>query len=173
MNEPVPPAPMVPMHLCRIVLRDGETQQYIHLKERGGERTFAIVIGPNEAAEIQRVVSNHQVARPLTHQLTYNLISELGWRIDGVDIVNLQKNTFYAEIALSSADGDESRRLDARPSDAIALALRARCPIRVAEPVLEQVRNDDAPDLLPKPPDVEPPPEPPEPPSQSEPEEEE
>ena len=71
MNEPVPPAPMVPMHLCRIVLRDGETQQYIHLKERGGERTFAIVIGPNEAAEIQRVVSNHQVARPLTHQLTF------------------------------------------------------------------------------------------------------
>lgn len=146
MNEPEPP--MVDMHLCRIVMRDGAMQQFIHLKERGGERTFAIVIGPNEAAEIQRVVCDQAVARPLTHQLTHNMISELGWRIDGVDIVNLLKNTFYAEIAMSSADGNEHRRIDARPSDAIALALRARCPIRVAEPVLEQVRNDKAPDEL-------------------------
>lgn len=143
-----PSAPMIDIHLCRIVLRDGEPQQYIHLKERGGDRTFAIVIGHGEAAEIQRVVCNHQVTRPLTHELAFNLVTELGWRIDGVDVVNLQKNTFYAEISLCSADGKQHRRIDARPSDAIALALRARCPIRVAEPVLEQVRIDKAPDEL-------------------------
>jgi bifunctional DNase/RNase len=147
----MPEAPMVDMLLCRIILRDGALQQYIHLKERGGERTFAIVIGSAEASEIQRVVCNQEMARPLTHQLAFNLVAELGWKIVGVDIVGLHKNTFYAEISLSSADDTQHRRVDARPSDAIALALRASCPIRVAEPVLEQVRIDRAPDQLEEP----------------------
>ena len=89
--------------------------------------------------------------RPLTHQLALNIVDELGWRVESVDIVDLRNNTFYAEILLHANEGDATKALDARPSDAIALALRAGVPIRVAESVLEQVRIDKALDKLPEP----------------------
>ncbi|MDP6539905.1 MAG: DUF151 domain-containing protein, partial [Planctomycetota bacterium] len=71
-------ARMVEMSLGRVIIRDGSHQQHIHLRERGGERSFPIVIGTPEAAEIQRVVTRAQTERPLTHQLAHDAILALG-----------------------------------------------------------------------------------------------
>ena len=133
--------PMVDVALARIVQRDHAEQQYIYLSEREGKRGFPIVIGAAEAGEIHRVVSGFATQRPLTHQLAYASIQALGSSLARVDIVSLRKNTFYAELVLRDSAG-ELRKVDARPSDAIALALRARCPIRVAETVLKAASTE-------------------------------
>lgn len=137
-------AKMIDVRLSRIVRREGSMQQWIFLVERNGRRGFTIVIGANEAEEIHRVVTNDTTARPLTHQLAYNAIAALDARIAQVDIVRLHKNTFYAELVVAVNGTGESKRIDARPSDALALGLRAGCPIRVAEWVLEEARTDEA-----------------------------
>lgn len=144
---------MIDVRLSRIVMRDGSDQQWIFLKEREGERGFPIIIGTGEAHEIHRVLTSFQPPRPLTHQLAYASIEALGGKLLRVDIVDLRENTFFARLVLSR-NGDEIT-LDARPSDALALGLRAGCPIRVAKSVLEQVRTDGSgPDELPgEPPD--------------------
>lgn len=147
-----PEQPMVEVVLGRIVIRENSDRQYIFLLERGGKRGFPIVIGSAEAAEIQRVVAGIDCERPLTHQLAYSIVEGLGASIRRCDIVDLRQNTFFAQLVLQTPRGDTTLVLDARPSDAIALALRAGCPLRVAESVLEQVRSDESgPDPLPEP----------------------
>jgi uncharacterized protein len=131
---------MIDVTLSRIVVREGADRQYIFLSEIEGPRGFPIVIGNNEAGEIQRVVHGIEPERPLTHQLTFAAIQALGGRIDAVEIVDLKQNTFYARILLA-AEGLEPAPVDARPSDAIALALRAKCRIRVAEDVLTRASD--------------------------------
>ena len=135
---------MIDVMLSRIVLRDGAPQQYIFLSELAGPRSFPIVIGQSEALEIHRVVHGVEPERPLTHQLAFAAIQALGGTIDSVDIVDLKKNTFYARIQLLAGDATTAGTLDARPSDAIALALRAKCKIRVAEEVLLRALDSSA-----------------------------
>jgi len=169
-KEPEEEAEMIDVTLSRIVIREGSEQQYIYLKEREGDRGFPIVIGMNEACEIRRVVAGLQTQRPLTHQLAFETIRALGTELKHVDIVDLRENTFFAQLVLHRRESELTAVVDARPSDAVALALRADCPIRVAQSVLEMVRTDEAgPDPLPGPD-----PEPEEPPhgdSEEEPEE--
>ena len=135
---------MVEIRLARIVIREGTDQQWIFLTERNGQRGFPIIIGNHEAAEIQRVVTREQPRRPLTHQLAYSLVESLGATIVRVDIVDLRENTFFAQVVLHQPMHDVTAVIDARPSDALALALRAGCPLRVAESVLEQARTDQS-----------------------------
>ena len=142
MRSPKDGARMVDMALARIVIREGSDQQYIFLQEQGGGRGFPIVIGTSEACEIRRVVAGLPTPRPLTHQLAFETIRALGTEIVHVDIVDLRDNTFFAQIVLHRKDSEVTAVVDARPSDAVALALRARCPIRVAESVLDMVRTD-------------------------------
>jgi bifunctional DNase/RNase len=86
----------------------------------------------------------------LTHQLGLNMVEALGSRVLRADIIDLQENTYFAQLALAGAPGEPPVLVDARPSDAIALALRARAPVRIAESILDQVRNDvSGPDPLP------------------------
>jgi hypothetical protein len=132
---------MIDVTLSRIVLRDGADRQYIFLSELDGTRGFPIVIGNNEAGEIQRVVHGVEPERPLTHQLAYAAIEALEGRIESVDIVDLKHNTFYAQLLLRGPK-DAPITIDARPSDAIALALRAKCKIRVAEEVLTRASDN-------------------------------
>lgn len=139
---------LLEMQLRRIVIRENSDQQYIYLVEKDGERSFPIVIGTSEAFEIRRVLCGVQTERPLTHQLAHELIESLGGRLVGVDIVDLRNNTFYAKLLVESAEGGEQKTLDTRPSDAVALALRAGCPLRVAESVLTEAREDSAQDDL-------------------------
>ncbi len=143
---------MVPVELARLVLYDNAEQQFIYLREVGGQRGFPIVIGEAEANEIRRVVTGQKTERPLTHQLAYQAIRQLGHDLLRVDIVDLRNNTFFAQLVLRDAAGSVAAVLDARPSDALALALRANCQVRVAESVLASLKPDQGPDL----PDVEP-----------------
>lgn len=143
---------MIGVHLSRVVLRENHPQQWIHLEEDGGDRGFPIVIGMGEASEIRRVLHGESTPRPLTHQLMASLVEELGGEVTGVDLVDLRDNTFYAQILLRSSSGEEVR-IDARPSDALAIGLRVGCPLRVAESVLEEARVDKkgaGPDPLPE-----------------------
>jgi bifunctional DNase/RNase len=150
MKSPKDSPNMVDMSLARIVIREGSDQQYIFLQERGGARGFPIVIGTNEACEIRRVVAGLPTPRPLTHQLAFETIRALGTELRHVDIVDLRDNTFFAQLVLHKKEGEITAVVDARPSDAVALALRAQCPIRVAESVLDMVRTDPSgPDPLP------------------------
>ncbi|HIF40513.1 MAG TPA: bifunctional nuclease family protein [Planctomycetes bacterium] len=144
--------PMTPVRLSRLVLRDDSDQQWLFLTERDGERTFPIVIGNPEASEIQRILANEEHPRPLTHQLAFDAIAALGAKLARVEIVDLRENTFFARLVLTTTASEEDIRVDARPSDALALAMRAGCPIHVAESVLEQARSDTSgPDSLPNP----------------------
>lgn len=154
--------PLIPLRLVRVVVRETSSQQWIFLEEDNGAeepRGFPIVIGSSEATEIHRVVNDTPSERPMTHQLTLSAIHSLGSRLLGVDIVDLRANTFYAQLRLTPVgsagsggptQGDTDEVLvDARPSDALALALRAGARIRIAESVMEQVRTDKSQDLLP------------------------
>lgn len=144
------PGPFVPMALRRIVLRDYHDGQMIYLTELAGARSFVISIGRGEAEEMRRVVSRTQTERPLTHQLLLDTLAATGARLVAVEVHELRRNTFFARLVLRLAGDGGLRHIDARSSDAIALALRAECPIRVAESVLEQVRIDLFPDILPQ-----------------------
>ena len=143
---------MIDMELRRIVLRDGGDRfPIIYLVERNGHRGFPIVIGKHEAHELYRVVSREPVGRPLTHQMALSIVDGLDSKVLRCDIVAMKNNTYFARLVLRSPSGSETEvEIDARPSDAIALALRAGATIRVVEEVLEEVRTDNqAPDPAP------------------------
>lgn len=146
MSEPedfVPPTPeeLREVRLERVVLYDGADRQHVVLREKAGSRSFPIVIGSFEAGEIQRVVTGMESERPLTHRLLVDAVRSLGARLVAVDIVALARGTFYARLNLRDAQGRELE-VDARPSDAIALAMRTACPIRAAEAVLSNAAPD-------------------------------
>ena len=106
------------------------------LKETGSTRFLPIWIGPFEADAITIELQNVEVARPLTHDLLKATIEQLGAEILEVSITDLRNDTFYAEISLR-LDGRRFA-VDARPSDAIALAVRAQVPVYVSSEVMEQ-----------------------------------
>ena len=105
------------------------------LKNPEGEETLPIWIGLMEATAIASELENVSFPRPMTHDLLRNVISSLGFNVAKVEVTELKDNTFYALIYLEGPDGTIS--IDSRPSDAIALALRAKAPIFVARKVLE------------------------------------
>lgn len=126
----------VELRLARIVQALNSDRQFIYLTEVEGERGFPIMIGSWEASEMDRIVNGDETKRPLTHQLLHTTIKALGAALKRVDIVDLRENTYFAQLVLENRSGDICAVVDARPSDAIALALRARCPLRVTERVL-------------------------------------
>ena len=105
------------------------------LKDVDTERYLPIWIGPFEADAITIQLQGVQVARPLTHDLLKNLIDEMGATISHIMVNELKNDTFYARIVMD-VDG-KSMEIDARPSDAIALAVRVNAPLFVAEEVME------------------------------------
>ncbi|MFO0934132.1 MAG: bifunctional nuclease family protein [Planctomycetota bacterium] len=128
---------MVEMVLHRILFSETTDQQYIYLKEKEGDRSFPIVIGFNEAQAIHRFVNQQSVPRPQTHDLMTSMVAVLGARLSRVEITNLKDSTFYAVLHLVAADGRVAE-VDARPSDAIALATAVKAPIFAAEAVIEE-----------------------------------
>ena len=131
------PDDLVQVLLDRIALQADADHQHIHLTERHGERGFSIVIGTVEASEIQRVVAGVEAERPLTHRLLHQALTACDVHLLGVDIVRLENGTFFAELRLARPDTAQEVGVDARPSDAIALAVRAKAPIRVSNRVLD------------------------------------
>ena len=131
---------LVEMEINKIRIDERRGEQVIVLKERGGNRFLPIIIGISEVTAIKMKISGIQPPRPLTHDLLRNTITELGGTLQRVVITKLEFNTFYAKLEIRSNDG-AIRDVDARPSDSIAVALRADAPIFVAEDVLNQVAS--------------------------------
>lgn len=127
---------MIRMELFKILIHEGDDQHVIVLRECDGERTFPIVIGYFEALAIDRRIKNFRAPRPLTHDLLNNLITELGGVLERVVINDLRDGTFYARLGISLEGRDIE--VDARPSDAIALASLDSTPIFVEEAVLDE-----------------------------------
>jgi hypothetical protein len=115
------------------------------LRDVEGQRVLPIWVGPSEANAIALQIENVTTPRPMTHDLLRLIITELSATVERVVVTDLKENTFYALIYLQTGGGLVA--VDARPSDAIALALRAKAPIFVDEAVLTSARSpEDAPD---------------------------
>ena len=131
---------LIQMEVSKIRIDERRGEQVVVLKERGGNRLLPIIIGISEVTAIKMKISGIQPARPLTHDLLQDTITQLGATLQRIVITKLEFNTFFAKLILQAKDG-ELREVDARPSDSIAVALRAEAPIFVAEEVLNQVAS--------------------------------
>lgn len=104
------------------------------LKDIHSDMLLPIWVGPYEANAIALEIEKVAPQRPMTHDLMRNLMTEMGLKVERVVVTELRDSTFYAVIEMLNPEG-EALSLDARPSDAIALALRADCPIFVNDEV--------------------------------------
>jgi len=111
------------------------------LKDKLGERDLSIWVGIFEANAIALQIENVSTPRPMTHDLLRNIIADLDGSVDRVVVSDLKDNTFFAIIHLTVRG--ERIAIDARPSDAIALALRTRSPILVEESVIDNAKTVD------------------------------
>lgn len=112
----------------------------IILKDVSSETMLPIWVGAYEANAIALEIEKISPQRPMTHDLLRNVILEMGANVERVVVTELRDNTFFAMIIMKDRAGD-SVMIDARPSDAIALALRVDCPIFVNEEVIQASRN--------------------------------
>ena len=112
----------------------------IILKDVNSDVMLPIWVGAYEANAIAIEIEKIAPQRPMTHDLLRNLIVEMGAKVERVVVTELRDNTFFATIEMRNSSG-EPLLIDARPSDAIALALRADCPIYVDEEVIRASRN--------------------------------
>ncbi|HXL81413.1 MAG TPA: bifunctional nuclease family protein [Pyrinomonadaceae bacterium] len=110
------------------------------LKDVDSDTMLPIWVGAYEANAIALEIEKIAPPRPMTHDLLRNLIIELGIHVERVVVTSLRDNTFFAVIEMRMSDGNRIV-LDSRPSDAIALALRADCPIYVDAEVIKASRN--------------------------------
>jgi bifunctional DNase/RNase len=128
----------VEMRIRGLMMDPNTNMPIIILKDVASDTVLPIWVGIYEANAIFMEIEKLAPPRPMTHDLTRNLIRYMNGKLDRVVISELKDDTFYAVLWLTQ--GGEPVCVDARPSDAIALALRADCPIYVAEPVLAQAR---------------------------------
>ncbi len=122
------------MNVHAITIDQHSNTPILILKEENGERTLPIWIGLLEATAIATELEKISFARPMTHDLAINLLKAMGITIPKIVVNDLHDNTYYALITLQQ--GDKTIEVDARPSDAVALALRAGAQIYVEEDVL-------------------------------------
>jgi len=123
--------------LVQIRISETDDQQIIVLKESEGRRLFPIIIGFFEAAAIDRRVKGHFLPRPMTHDLLAMVIEGMGGRLAKIVVNDLKDHTFFASLVIER-NGDQIV-IDARPSDAIALAVAGNTPIFVEDHVLDEV----------------------------------
>ncbi|MFV0375131.1 bifunctional nuclease family protein [Microbacterium sp.] len=135
---------MVQVRVAAIAL-DQSGQHVILLKpvdaEPGQGRILPIWIGAQEATSILIAVEGAATSRPLAHDLMRSMLESLGAEVDRVEVTRIDDGTFYAEVGLHAGGGD--LRIDARPSDAVALASRTAAPIWVADEVFEEAGVPD------------------------------
>jgi len=128
---------MIEMELNKIVIDEKRHDQLIVLKEKDGNRVLPIVIGLAEASAIKLKISGFNPPRPLTHDLLQSTIENLEASIDKIIIDKLEESTFHAKLVIKTGNGAE-KVIDARPSDSIALAVRAHAPIFVEDDIIKQ-----------------------------------
>jgi bifunctional DNase/RNase len=127
---------IISVKVDRVTLDTSNNRFVVILKDEINDRWLPIVVGPAEAQAIAFELEHVTPPRPMTHDLIRNLLSTLDVKILKVVVSDLRDNTYYATIDLKK-NGSEDE-IDARPSDAIALALRANAPIFVDEKVMAQ-----------------------------------
>ncbi|NEP76646.1 bifunctional nuclease family protein [Okeania sp. SIO2G5] len=125
---------MLEMKLAGIVLDAATRSPIVLLRDSTERRQLPIFIGQDQARAIINALENQVPPRPLTHDLMVNVLDEWDMELERVVIHSLHDNTFYAILTLKQ--GGKTREVDARPSDAIALALRTDSPILVMEEVI-------------------------------------
>lgn len=138
---------MVEMHLSAVRVEIPGNNPLLLLQEaQGSHRTLPIYIGPAEAQAIAFAQQHIETPRPMTHDLMRDLIEELGARVESVVITELRDRTFFAELRL--VVGTRHHIVSARPSDAVALAVRVECPIYAEDELLDAegvlLAEDDA-----------------------------
>ncbi|MDG1810026.1 MAG: bifunctional nuclease family protein [Pirellulaceae bacterium] len=133
----------IEMRLARIIISEINENQFVFLREVDGDRQFPIVIGIFEATSIDRRVKDIPRPRPLTHDLLVNAVEQMGGQLDSVIIRELREHTYFADLRIKL--NGEMIRIDARPSDAIAVAMTCEppLPIFVEEEVIEEAMSAD------------------------------
>lgn len=134
---------LVPMSIKGLMLDPVSNSPIVVLKDDEEKFFLPIWVGIFEANAIALQLENITTPRPMTHDLLRNMIAELDARVTRIVINDLKDATFFAQIRLliNRGGGDRMLEIDARPSDAIALALRTEAPIYVAQSVLEQAQT--------------------------------
>lgn len=138
---------MVEVVLRAVRVDVGSSTPLLLLEEVGGDRVLPIFIGAPEATAIAYALQHIETPRPMSHDLLGNVITALGARLFAVEITHLLQNTFYANLRLLR-DGKEIL-VSARPSDAVALALRVGAPLLVSDELMNdegqvlEVNDDD------------------------------
>lgn len=128
---------MIEMQIFGLALDEQSQVPLLILKDTKEEYVLPIWIGAMEAMSISITLNKVNISRPLTHDLMLNILGSLEATIQKVVVTELREGTYFAEIHL--AQGERSYQLDSRPSDAIALAVRAEAPIYASEELLEKV----------------------------------
>ena len=113
------------------------------LQNEQGDQVLPIWVGQSEALSIAVACENIKMARPMTHDLLKSLIESAELTVEWIRVTDIIDGTFYALIRLTSTETGDTMELDSRPSDAIALALRVKAPIFVAERVLADALGGD------------------------------
>ncbi len=127
---------MIELTLSKILIDEKRSDQVLVFREKKGNRLLPLVIGLPEAQSIQLRVREVELPRPMTHDLMASMIHDLDATLRNVVIDRMDHQTFYAKMNLKKSTG-ESIAIDARPSDCIAVALRAGAPIFVEAKVMK------------------------------------
>ena len=131
----------IEMTIKSLVIDPITNMPIVILRDQEGQKVLPIWVGIFEANAIALQIENVATPRPMTHDLLRNVISDLNAAVDKIVVSDLQDNTFYALIHLR-VNGEEIA-VDARPSDAIALALRVKAPIFVEDTVIDNAKTID------------------------------
>jgi bifunctional DNase/RNase len=132
---------LIEMTIKGLIVDPVTNMPIVLLKDTEGEKVLPIWVGIFEANAIGLQVENVTTPRPMTHDLLRNIITDLEGEVDRIVISELKDNTFYAVIHMTVRG--ERLAIDARPSDAIALALRTRAPILVEDTVIDSAKTSD------------------------------
>lgn len=125
-----------PMVISGLTVDPVTNSPIVILKEIDGDQTLPIWIGLLEATAIASEMEGIKFSRPMTHDLLKNMMEMVDVKVDKIEVSDLKNNTYYALIHFKQ--GEKQMSIDARPSDALALSLRVKAPIYVAEAVIEQ-----------------------------------
>lgn len=126
---------MIEMKVMGIALDTRTGSPIVVLNDKENIRALPIWIGSSEASSIIRQIEKIEVSRPMTHDLICSILAETGYMLERVEIHDVAEDTYFANLVLVNDEGEELN-IDSRPSDAIAVALRADAPIYVTENVI-------------------------------------
>ena len=125
---------MIEMQVMGVALDTKTGAPIVVLSDKESRRALPIWIGTAEASAIIRIMENMASQRPMTHDLINNILETLEYDVEKIEINDLNDGTYFANIYI--ANGDDTHIIDSRPSDAIAIALRVKCPIYVTANVI-------------------------------------